>query len=150
MNNFQFLRDYQELQHTIMFDKLIDLPFGRVGFCEEDKSAFWNQVLVNQPLTQSQLALIEATFKKLDRPPAVYFENRKLLTPLKEFLLKNQFKHSFEDCWLFHPGEKIKTERFNQVRKVLTDRELEIFLKTFNACFQKDDPQNPSISLFSN
>lgn len=143
MNNFQFLEDYKELQYTIMFDKIINLPFGSVSYCEGEDSVFWNQALVNQTLTQKQLLLIESTLKKLNRQPAVYFENRNSLKPLIEFLLKNNYKHSFEDCWLFHPGENIQPDRFKQIKKVSTERELNIFLKTFDACFQKDDPQNP-------
>lgn len=143
MNNFQFLNDYKELQYTIMFDKIINLPFASVSYCAGEESAFWNQALVNQTLTQEQLLLIELTLKKLKRNPAVYFENRKSLKSLNEFLLKNKYKHYFEDCWLFHPGVEINTDRFGQVKKVLTERELQIFLKTFDACFQKNDPQNP-------
>lgn len=123
MINFQFLRDYQELQHTIMFDRSIDLLFGRIGFCEGDKSVFWNQILVNQDLTQEDLNLIESAFQKLDRPPAIYFENRTTLSPLKKFLEQNHYKHNFEDCWLFHPAESINNERFGQVKKVLAERE---------------------------
>lgn len=58
-------------------------------------------------------------------------------------MLKNYYNHSFEDCWLFHSGEKINPDRFKQVKKVSTEKELDIFLKTFDACFQKEDPQNP-------
>ena len=143
MNNFQFLRDYQDLQYSIMFDKLIDFPFGRIGYCEGDHSAFWNQALVNQLLTKQQLLLIESTLKKLNRQPAVYSENIGSLKPLIEFLLKNNYKHSFEDCWLFHSGNNIDPARFKQVKKVSTEKGLDIYLKTFNNCFQKDDPQNP-------
>ena len=106
-----------------MFDKLIDLGFSRVGYCEGDKSGFWNQALVNKLLTKGQLDLIEATLKKLDRPSAVYFENRDSLKPLVEFLIKNNYRHYFEDCWLFHPGVEINTDRFGQVKKVSTERE---------------------------
>ena len=134
MDNFQFLNDYKELQYTIMFDKIINLPFGSVGYCAGEESAFWNQAMVNQELNQEQLELIETTLKKLKRQPAVYFENRSSLNPLKEFLLKNHYKHYFEDCWLFHLGVETNIERFGQVKKVLTE---------FDACFQKGDPQNP-------
>lgn len=143
MNNFQFLEDYKQLQYTIMFDKIISLPFGSVSYCAGEDSAFWNQALVNQTLNQEQLLLIEKTLKKLNRQPAVYFENRSSLKPLVEFLIKNHYKHYFEDCWLFHPAENIKFDRFDQVKKVSTERELEIFIKIFDKCFQKDDPQNP-------
>ena len=106
-----------------MFDKIINLPFGSVGYCAGEESAFWNQAMVNQELNQEQLELIETTLKKLKRQPAVYFENRSSLNPLKEFLLKNHYKHYFEDCWLFHLGVETNIERFGQVKKVLTERE---------------------------
>lgn len=123
MNHWQFLNDYKELQYTIMFDKIIDLPFASVSYCAEEESAFWNQALVNQILNKQQLKLIEQALKNLKRKPAVYFENRLTLKPLVEFLKQNNYKHSFEDCWLFHPGVEINTNRFGQVRKVLTERE---------------------------
>lgn len=81
--------------------------------------------------------------KKLNRQSAVYFENRNSLKPLIEFLRKNNYKHSFEDCWLFHPGENINSDQFSQVKKITTEKELGNYLKTFDSCFQKDDPQNP-------
>ena len=143
MNSFQFLEDYKQLQYKIMFDKIINLPFGSVSYCAGEDSAFWNQALVNQLLTQDQLFLIEKTLKRLNRQPAVYFENKDSLKPLVEFLIKNHYKRYFEDCWLFHPGGEINSDRFGQVKKVTTEKELGIFIKTFDACFQKDDPQNP-------
>jgi ribosomal protein S18 acetylase RimI-like enzyme len=126
-----------------MFDKIIHLLFASVSYCAGDQSAFWNQALVNQVLDQKQLKLIEATLNNLKRRPAVYFENKGLMKPLIEFLLKNNFECGFEDCWLFHPGVEINRDSFDQVKKILTERELEIFLATFDRCFQKDDPQNP-------
>jgi len=122
MNNYQFLKDYQDLQYLVMFDKIINLPFGSVSYCAGDESAFWNQALVNKELNQEQLELIETTLKKLNRKPAVYFENRKSLEQLVEVLLKNNYRHYFEDCWLFHPGVEINKDRFGQVKKVLTER----------------------------
>lgn len=143
MNNFQFLNNYKELQDTIMFDKIIDLGFASVSYCAGEESAFWNQALVNQTLNKEQLGLIEDTLIKLNRRPAVYFENRKSLSSLIQFLEQNSYIYFFEDCWLFHPGVEIDSGRFVQVKKVLTERELEIFLTTFDMCFQKNDPQNP-------
>lgn len=123
MNNFQFLNDYKELQYTIMFDKIIDLHFASVSYCAGEESAFWNQALVNQALNKEQLGLIEDTLIKLNRQPAVYFENRESLRPLVKFLLKNKYRPYFEDCWLFHSGVEIDSDRFVQVKKVLTERE---------------------------
>lgn len=149
MNNYQFLRDYQDLQYSIMFDKLIDLKFARIGYCKGDESGFWNLALTDQLLTQKQLLSMESTFKKLKRNPTVYFENKLSLKQLVDFLLANQYKLNNEDCWLFHSGENIISDRFFQIKKVNNDQELRIFLTVFDACYQKDDPQNPYGALGS-
>lgn len=142
MSNFEFLRKYQQLQHTIMFDKFVDLGFAVVSYCEGDTSAFWNQALTNQTLTKEQLAKIEETMRSLDRRPAVYFENRQDLQPFIDFLKGKRYKFKFEDSWMFHSGENIDTDRFNQAKKVTNESEFAVFLKTFDTCYQKDDPQN--------
>ncbi len=49
----------------------------------------------------------------------------------------------FEDCWQFWDGNKIDETRFDLVKKVDSLELLNEFLNTFDACYQKDDPQNP-------
>lgn len=142
MNNYQFLRDYQDLQHSIMFDKLIDLNFCRVGYCAEDESGFWNQALVNRLLSIEEIRIIESTLQKLNRKSTIYYENKPMLDSLTALLKANHYSFSFEDSWLFHPDKNINSDRFAQVKKIATEKELEVFLKTFDTCYQKDDPQN--------
>jgi len=43
---------------------------------------------------------------------------------------------------MFHDGKIINKEHFSQVQKVKDKDGLQIFLKTFDSCYQKDDPQN--------
>ncbi len=142
MNNFEFLKKYQQLQHTIMFDEFIELGFTTVGYCGGDASVFWNFSLVNQILTENQLSKIEETMYALNRQPAVCFENRKDIRSIIHLLKEHDYKFEFEDSWMFYSREDIDTSRFGQVKKVTNEPELEIFLKTFNACYQKNDPQN--------
>ena len=125
-----------------MFDGFVDLGFAVVGCCDGDTSAFWNYALTDQALTKEQLSKIEETMDSLDRKPTVYFENRKDLQPLVSFLKERGYKFGFEDSWMFHSGESIDISRFDQVKKVTNESELEVFLKTFDACYQKDDLQN--------
>ena len=142
MDNYQFLRDYQDLQYEIMFDRLIDLGFCRIGYCHGENSSFWNQALTNKILSNEQVEVIESTLNKLKRDSTIYFENKKSLDGLT-FLLKNkQYKFSFEDSWLFHSGENISQDRFKEVKKVTSTSELKVFIDTFDACYQKNDPQN--------
>lgn len=142
MINFEFLRKYQRLQYTIMFDKFVDLGFAIVAYCEGDNSSFWNYALTNQILSAEELSKIEETMQSFDRKPEVYFENRQDLQPLIDFLREKGYKKEFEDSWMFWGKEEIDVSRFNIVKKVANEAELKLFLKTFDACYQKDDPQN--------
>lgn len=126
-----------------MFDRLIELGFATVSFCEIDKTSFWNNALTDQMFTEEELSEIEQTMQSLGRVSAVYFEHRETLQPLISFLTAGGYKQEFEDSWMFWPGKDIDTSRFDSVKKVTNETELEVFLKTFDACYQKDDPQNP-------
>jgi len=142
MENFSFLRKFEKLLCAITLGKFIDLDFAVVSFSQGDDSSFWNHSLTNQVLDDIQLAEIEKAMKSLKRRPAIYFENRKDLQPLVSFLEKNDYKFDYEDSWMFWENSKISTNKFAQVKKVTNKNELGIFLKTFDACYQKNDPQN--------
>lgn len=142
MNNFGFLSKYQQLQKGVMFDKIIDLGFAFIGYCKVDKSAFWNLALINKSLSEEEISKIEKTFKSLDRNPTIYFENREDFKPFINSLKEKGYKREYEDSWMFWQDKEIDKSRFNLVKKVSTEEELKIFLKTFDTCYQKDDPQN--------
>ncbi|MFH0942737.1 MAG: GNAT family N-acetyltransferase [Candidatus Beckwithbacteria bacterium] len=142
MNNYQFLRDYQNLQYSLMFDQLIELGFCRISYCAGDNSNFWNQALTNQLLSSEQLKQIEYNLTKLNRQSTVYFENKKTLNQLAILLKTNKYNFSYEDSWLFYTKNSLDSSRFKQVKKISTEKELETFIKTFNSCYQKNDPQN--------
>lgn len=143
MRNFQFLRQYQKLQEGIMFDKLIDLGFASISYGAVDKDPFWNNALVNSLLVEEQLLKIEKTLHRFERNPTVYFENRPDLGALVELLKVHFYVKGWEDSYMFYSGEDIDTNRFNTVKKVESGEQLKVFLKIFDACYQKDDPQNP-------
>ena len=143
MKNDQFLSYYQYLQYGIMYQKLIDLGFASVAWCAKYKSPFFNYAGVNKEIDKKQLTKIEEEMKRLDRRPTVYFENRKDFSELVGFLNKQSYKKHWEDSWMFHAGRNIDTSRFDSVKKVTNDKELGEYLITFDACYQKDDPQNP-------
>jgi len=138
-----FLKNYQKLQHGIMFDDLIDLEFATVGYSKIDKSPFWNFGLTNKILIPTELKKVEETLLSLDRKSTIYFENGDSLKPLSWRLKDNGYQLEFEDCWQFWDGNKIDETRFDLVKKVDSLELLNEFLNTFDACYQKDDPQNP-------
>ena len=66
MNNYDFLRTYQELQYTIMYDQLIDFEFGRINYCKIDTSIYWNFALTNKLLSDVEISHIEQKLHNLD------------------------------------------------------------------------------------
>lgn len=142
MNNYQFLRKYQELQKGIMSDKLIDLDFARVTYSKGDESVFWNYALVDKVIGEEELKEIEDVITSMKRKPAMYFEDKKNMPVIVDFLKKRKYKFAFEDSWMFHDGENIDTKYFSQVRKVKNDKQLQEFLRVFDASYTKGDPQN--------
>ncbi|MBU1110160.1 GNAT family N-acetyltransferase [Patescibacteria group bacterium] len=143
MKNNLFLQNYQHLQYGIMYNKLVDLGFTSIAWCEKYDSSFFNHAQVDSLLSKDSLNKIETTLRNLERKPAVYFENRQNLSGLVDFLTQQSYKKNWEDSWMFHSGQYLNEDLFNQVRKVGNETSLEEFLKTFDACYQKDDPQNP-------
>lgn len=87
MTNFEFLTKYEALQKGIMFDRAVDLGFGRAVFYKEDKDPFWNYILVNRLISCEELGKAEDWFSSVDRVPSFYFENRKALLPLAKILM---------------------------------------------------------------
>lgn len=142
MTNFNFLKQYEQLQYTIMFDSLVDLGFAVVSYCHGDKSSFWNHALTDQTLNESQLTVIEENMREQGRRPAIYFENADRHSPLAFFLKRNGYKRDFEDSWMFHSGAGLDLSKLANVHKVEGEQELRTFLTVYNACYQKDDPQN--------
>ena len=131
------------LQYSIMGDMLINLGFASVTSNYDDKSYFWNHGLTNKVLSKEEIAQIAKTLTKLKRKPAVYFENSFSLTNNKKTLTELGYKKTWKDSWLFHLGKNIYTNKFKAIKKVVSEKDLEVFLETFNNCYQKDDPQNP-------
>ncbi len=140
---FDFLTQLDHLQYGIILDELKDLGWGLLTFSRKDTSNYFNNLLVDDMLSDIQLAQAEQLFLERDRQATFYFENTSRLDKLKEFLSRKKYSKSFEDCWMFHDGQQIDERKFDQVKKVTNQAELNIFLDTMNMCFQKNDPQNP-------
>ncbi|MBI3632289.1 MAG: GNAT family N-acetyltransferase [Candidatus Vogelbacteria bacterium] len=143
MTNFEFLQKYMQLQNGIMFDHLFDLGFAVIGDCKKDSSPFWNFGLVNEILSLEQLLEIEKKLFALNRKPAVYFERRVGLEPFARFLGGNGYEKSNEDSWMFYDSRPVDEKYFDSVKRVSNNGGLQVFLKTFESCYQKNDPQNP-------
>src|SRR3989344_901218 len=142
MSNYELLRKYYQLQQSIMFDRLIDLKFALMGYSLIDKSVYWNNALVNRVLTERELKEIEGNFRKLKRETIIYFERSVSNEKLQKILFRRGYRQAYEDSWQFWGGVTVDETHFKSIRKVKTKEDLGVFLKTFDACYQKDDPQN--------
>lgn len=143
MTNFEFLHKYFYLQYQVTFDQILDLGFALVGYCETDPSMFSNFALTNKILSEGEIIQISEKLSMMNRDPAVYFVKAKRFDPLIKLLEKSGFKKGGEDSWMFYDSNIVGTQFFNDIHKIEDKESLEIFLQTFNACYQKGDPQNP-------
>lgn len=143
MNNKLFLENYQQLQYTIMYNKLIDLDFASVALGNIYESPFFNHALTHKILNKAELDEIERLLISEKRKPAVYFENKPEQKEFVNFLEDNGYKKLWEDSWMFHTGKDLADFDSTNIKKVCTQTNLEIFLHTFNECYKKGDPQNP-------
>lgn len=143
LSNYDFLRRYQELQLGIVFDELFNLDFAVISYSKTNDSYYWNGALTNQPLNDAQIELVEKKFSSLDRSPTFYFEDSPGMSGFASKLKSKNYINKYADNWLFWDGGKINDRHFGSVKKVLSAQDLEIFLDTFNNCYQANDPQNP-------
>lgn len=142
MDNSNFLLNYQHLQYMIMYDRLINLDFASIAVNHKYDSTVFNHAFTSKVLDKKQLKKIEEELDELDRKPAVYFEKSPKMEANEALLLKEDYKFDWEDSWMFHHGLGLE-EQYENAKIVSSVPDLDEFLKTFNACYQKDDPQNP-------
>jgi len=143
MKNNDFLKNYIQLQTDIMYQEVIETEAATIPLCNIYDSSFFNYAQVDKLISEEQLEEIESILKQKNRMPALYFENREDLQILKNFLSDKGYQQSWEDSWMFHDGQDIDPTRFDQVKKVANDQDLEVFQTTFDSCYQEKDPQNP-------
>jgi hypothetical protein len=130
------------LQHSIMFDELIDLDFVLIGYNKIDKTVWWNNALIREEITPEQIDIITNKMMAIDRPPVIYFETNKSEAFI-QLLGQKEYKFEYEDSWMFHSGSNISYNRSCQVKKVETPEDLKVHLETMDRSYRKDDPKNP-------
>lgn len=126
-----------------MFDRLIDLDGLILGISDLDKTEVWNFALVCRNINEAEIFEIERKIESLNRKPVIYVENSEDFLGTTELLKGKNYEKIYEDSFMFWKGGNISKKRFSQVKKVSNVDDLEIYLETFNNCFQNNDPQNP-------
>lgn len=143
MDNYKFLNKYFHLLENFGFCQLKNYQYALAEYAKDNASVFWNSALIKNPLNESQISEIKDYYQSLKRESTIYFENNPDLKTFKEYLTQQGYSQSFEDSWMFyHKGDVFVTNP-EKVKKVTGEEELQVFLDTFDRCYQKDDPQNP-------
>lgn len=143
MDNQKLILLFQELQYGVVFNGYISNGFAKICYSNDDTSIYWNYAFTNQLLTVNQLKELESEFKNLNRTATIYFEKSETTKDLVRVLEENNYEKKYEEAWLFHEDPIDELDQFKQIKKVLNEEDLAVFLKTFDSCYQKDDPQNP-------
>lgn len=133
----------QDYQRFILLEEYIELPFATIIYEPTDGSFYENNALINTTLTKAQLLQIENEFAKLKRTPAIYFEDNSTLRGNITFLQNGGYTQEWRDSWMFYESVLENNDNFRNIKIVKTEEDLQVFLETFNACYQKNDPQNP-------
>lgn len=142
MNNHNFLQKIEELQLGIMHKGSTKFPFGEYFYGIEDKSSFWNHLLTDRILSVTEIKEVEKYAMEKKLKSAVYFENRPGLKQLEKILINNNYTEAAEDSWMFIDKKIVREKQFDSVKKVETEEDLKIYLKTIDDCYQNNDPQN--------
>jgi len=137
--NYAFLRKIQKVENGVGFDWVKDLGYASVCFSESSPSVYQNYALVEIVPSYEQMGQLEKLFRDLVREPAVYFEKGVDTAPIEMM----GFRQTWEDSWMFYLDNEVEGSKFDQVKRVTTLKDLDIFITTIDACYQKDDPQNP-------
>ena len=140
MNIKNFFKKYFEFQKNVAFDNLKQLDFGFLISSKIDNSFYWNNCFIEKEITTSDIQKIEKLMASIKRRPCFYlidddYKNIKILE-------KENYEKESTDQWMFFSG-KFDSKNFGTFKKVENINDLNVFLKTFNQCYQKDDPQNP-------
>ena len=140
MDNFNFIKKFQLYDQSAT---LIHLPYGDIVYNKKLDTRFENYLLIKTLLKKEDFVLVEEEFKKLERIPTIYFEDKDELLPNTELLRENGYKNSWKDSWMFYKELISFQNEFTKVKEVKSEKELQLFVETFDNSYQKNDPQNP-------
>ncbi len=135
MTDFEFLKKWQKMECGPNYDELVNLGEATACFTNSNPSRMANYALVKTPPSNKVLKNIENFYFNKNRISTIYFENKGQTVP--------NYEKQWEDSWMFFNKNEINKNNFDKVKIVDNENELEIFLDTFDKCYQKGDPQNP-------
>lgn len=143
MDNPSFIKKHLDLQAGLYWEKPIKLKFSTIVYSKVNEEVFSNFAFTNKILSKTEIQKIDERFANFNRNPSIYFENRKNLSLLEKTLVMQGYKKDFEDSWMFYGRKKVDKKYFGNIKEISSAKDLEIFLKVFESCYQRGDPQNP-------
>ena len=141
-----FIKDYISIQKDITIDDIIYYDNYTLVFSRTDKSELWNFAVVEDNKKVLLIEPIEQVFNLKQRRPCFYCIKT---SPHIKTIINAGYHKTFTDSWFFWQSkETIPTQYFDTIKQVESKEELEIYIQTLDACFQKDDPKNPYGALW--
>jgi ribosomal protein S18 acetylase RimI-like enzyme len=126
-----------------MESQIKELSYARIITNPKNDTFYWNYALTETDLTREEISEIEGLMKALGRNPAIYFEDGKGVSELKKRLTDSGYIKAFEDSWMFYEGEEPEKQDSSKIKKVESEKDLKLWLKTIDDCYQLNDAQNP-------
>lgn len=139
--NAIFLNAFLEIQ-GLMSSSIEGLGYAQIITNPKEGSYYWNYALTEVVLNRQEISVIERSLGKANRATAIYFEDSDGMIPLKDELLDNGYKVAYVDSWMFYNSD-LRHDDFEGIKKVSSEDDLKIWLRTADLCFTLDDPQNP-------
>jgi GNAT superfamily N-acetyltransferase len=142
--NSQFLKLYQKTLFDLAYfdnlEKIGNVQIASTGF---DDSVWWNNATFDGELTDEIIAKAERYFRSINRKPIFYFAEDALNEENEKLLINKGYAQTDYEVWLEQKTPKINVDRFDQIRKVENEQDLEVFIKTIDRGYGADDPDNP-------
>ncbi len=144
MDGNQFLKLYQEtLFEERFYDRLETIDGIQIASVDFDDSMWWNNATTLNNLSQESISLVEKYFAGIGRKPTYYFAEGKLGDELEKTLSSLGYEQGSYEVWLEMQNPHIDNEKFEQVREVKSQDEMNVFLRTIDAGYGANDPDNP-------
>jgi len=105
---------------------------------------FWNyatKVNISSDKFDDFIEIVKKFFISINRKPSVYVTPFTVTRNVEDELLKSGFKANYKDAWMFYEYDNVKLEipKDFVIKKVESEKELEIFLEVFDKAYGNPD-----------
>lgn len=111
-------------------------------YTKENPEPWWNFVFFKRNLEKKYFKIVKSFFEKKKRQSSIYLFDDLKNKENESILKKENYKLVTKDSYLFWDNKKTKIDE-SKIIEVKTNKEFNIWIKTFIKSYPKDDPKNP-------